>query len=109
MKNDYTVESFTKPPKIKIETSYYTSDGKYEGDGKFNKGDVVVVTKIDSPEMIVLDVLFEEGKTGKDVYSKNGNKILLGILCGWFTTTGQWNEHLFNSKELEKVDYEQTY
>ena len=29
--------------------------------------------------------------------------ILLGVSCGWFTTTGAFQKEIFSSKDLEKL------
>ena len=99
MKDDV---QFTRRPKVSILESYDTDD-------KFNKGDVVALANIEGPDMLVTDVIFEEGKTTKDVYSKAGGKILLGIECGWFTTDHYWLKNIFNSKDLIKLAEEEEF
>ena len=94
------VDVMTRQPRIKMEDSY----NSWSRDN-FNKGDLVGFCKLqDSPDMIVLDVVFEEGSNTKEVYNKNGSKLLLGIKCGWFTVDHFWQEALFNSKDLCKLE-----
>jgi uncharacterized protein YodC (DUF2158 family) len=30
-------------------------------------------------------------------------EVFQGILCKWFTTTGEVQEHVFNTKDLQKI------
>lgn len=96
--NSELIEGLSRAPKVTILEKY-----TIENDYKFNKGDIVSLLKIPGPEMVVLDVVFEEGKHSTvPVYGKTGGKILLGISCGWFTDDKYWMEKTFNSKDLCK-------
>lgn len=67
---------------------------------RFNKGDIVKVNKLSiCPIMIVKDIVFEYTDSG---YIDNGR--LVGINCWWFDTTLQYNEEIFNTKDLVLVN-----
>lgn len=69
----------------------------------FNPGDVVVL-KQDIPNKPVMIVV----KKGTSLF-KHDRKlddkrpVLKGIRCRWFTTSGELQENVFNTKDLIKV------
>lgn len=67
----------------------------------FLPGDVVTIRQdIDNkPTMIVVR---KETKTV--LYKSISNLIFQGILCRWFTTNGQLQEAVFNTKDLIKIN-----
>lgn len=76
----------------------------------FNKGDIVFVEKLEnSPDMIVKDILFDYYETDEEEYysndevSINRKSKLIGIRCWWFSTTHQYCEETFNTKDLSLV------
>ncbi len=66
----------------------------------FLPGDLVTFKKDlpNKPTMIVVkkEVYFFKNKTSED-------NILKGIRCRWFTTTGELQECVFNTKDLMKL------
>lgn len=65
----------------------------------FVPGDKVKVNKLsNSPEMYVVrkkEITFKDGE--------EKNKTLQGMICRWFTTDGQLQEAVFNTKDLIKL------
>jgi hypothetical protein len=62
----------------------------YDNDGFFNKGDVVMVSHIPSPEMVVIGIV-------------RNDDALIGIRCFWFGEDLSYNEQVFNTKDLTKT------
>jgi len=64
----------------------------------FHSGEVVQLKQEipNKPLMIVKRVV-------KSRINDEKGSIFLGVKCYWFTTTMELTEHLFNSKDLEKV------
>ncbi len=67
----------------------------------YRKGDYVVfVHELEGmpKKMVVIDI----PKTNRrDIKDKS---FLLGIKCCWFTTTGEYQEHKFNTKDLKHYE-----
>lgn len=65
----------------------------------FLPGDTVKVSKLEnSPEMLVV------GKSTSSVNVRGfKNTLFQGIKCKWFTTTGEIQSDVFNTKDLQKV------
>lgn len=69
----------------------------------FNAGDVVQLKQNipNKPIMIVVKKETSLFKHDKDVDKKS---VLKGIRCRWFTSTGQLQEAVFNTKDIQKVE-----
>lgn len=67
----------------------------------FNAGDVVEL-KQDIPNKPKMIVIKKETSIFKHD-QKYTKPILLGIRCRWFTSTGQLQESIFNTKDLKHV------
>jgi len=52
------------------------------------------------PQMVVKDIKKSRIK------NEEGKTQLQGISCFWFTNIGEYQEAIFNSKDLEKLDKE---
>lgn len=65
----------------------------------FNPGDLVQLSK-DLPNKPVMMVVRKETSLFKH---KTEKPILKGIRCRWFTTTGQLQEAIFNTKDIQKL------
>lgn len=66
----------------------------------FNAGQLVQL-KQDLPNKPVMIVVKKETSIFKH---GNGKKpILIGIRCRWFTTTGQLQEAIFNTKDIQLI------
>lgn len=69
----------------------------------FNPGDVVVL-KQDIPNKPVMIVVKKETSLFKhDRKLDDKRPVLKGIRCRWFTTSGELQENVFNTKDLIKV------
>lgn len=66
----------------------------------FSAGEVVVLKQdlMFKPDMIVKEMKFSKFK------DDHGKKQLLGVQCYWFTNQGVYQEVLFNTKDLVKVE-----
>lgn len=67
----------------------------------FNAGDLVTLNK-DIPNKPVMIVVKKETSMFKN--QTKDNNILKGIRCRWFTTTGELQEAVFNTKDLNIID-----
>ncbi len=71
----------------------------------FNKGDVVRLKNIDSPEMLVIEVKMESRFSSDDrLDTVKKDKILDGIICLWFDELGRIQEYKWNTKDLVKIN-----
>jgi hypothetical protein len=90
----------------------------------FHKGDVVKLRVLDMsepPEMIVKEIVWETNQDGSIVTRPTtldsgevvNNKVLKGVICGWYSQyrdplgnlrTGEYIEKLFDTRELVKVN-----
>ena len=69
----------------------------------FNPGDVVQL-KQDIPNKPIMIVVKKETSLFKhDRKADDKRPILKGIRCRWFTTSGELQENVFNTKDLIKV------
>lgn len=70
----------------------------------FNPGDIVQL-KQQIPNKPTMIVIKKETSLFKHDYKDLGEKkpILKGIRCRWFTTTGELQESVFNTKDLVKL------
>lgn len=69
----------------------------------FNPGDIVEIKQNipNKPKMIVVK---KETSLFKHDTKRNENKpVLIGIRCRWFTTTGDIQEAVFNTKDIQLV------
>lgn len=66
----------------------------------FNAGDVVQL-KQDIPNKPVMVVVRKETSLFRN--KEDRRSILKGIRCRWFTTTGELQENIFNTKDLIKL------
>lgn len=67
----------------------------------FNPGDLVTLNK-DVPNKPVMMVIKKETSMFKN--QTNKDNILKGIKCRWFTTSGQMQEAVFNTKDLQIIE-----
>ena len=72
----------------------------------FNAGDVVQL-KQDIPNKPTMIVVKKETSLFKHDSKRLEDKrpILKGIRCRWFTSTGELQESVFNTKDLQKISY----
>lgn len=72
----------------------------------FNAGDVVQL-KQDIPNKPTMIVVKKETSLFKHDSKRLEDKrpILKGIRCRWFTSTGELQESIFNTKDLQKISY----
>lgn len=70
----------------------------------FNAGDVVQL-KQDIPNKPIMIVVKKETSLFKHDSKRLEDKrpILKGIRCRWFTSTGELQENVFNTKDLQKL------
>lgn len=69
----------------------------------FNPGDIVQL-KQDIPNKPIMIVVKKETSLFKhDRKADDKKPILKGIRCRWFTTSGELQENVFNTKDLIKV------
>ena len=70
----------------------------------FNAGDVVQL-KQDIPNKPIMIVVKKETSLFKHDSKRLEDKrpILKGIRCRWFTSTGELQESIFNTKDLKKL------
>ena len=73
-----------------------------EEDKYFHAGDIVQL-KQDIPNKPVMIVVKKETSIFKHDIKKDKKSPLTGIRCRWFTTTGELQESVFNTKDLIKV------
>ncbi len=66
----------------------------------FYPGDVVTIRQ-DIPNKPTMLVVKKQTMTIRD--GENKQQVLRGIVCKWFTTTGELQEALFSSKDLIKL------
>jgi len=93
--NDLPFGTFLTPPSIRIESEEYIRPSF------FNKGDIVKVEKLpNAPLMLVEEVVFEKTKSGEIKLDEQGNRILIGIKCGWFGLDSEYREKVWNSKDI---------
>ena len=69
----------------------------------FQPGDLVTL-KQDIPNKPVMIVVKKETKTFKVPSMNNSIEYFRGIKCRWFTTIGEMQESIWNTKDLIKVD-----
>ena len=71
----------------------------------FNAGDVVQL-KQDIPNKPTMIVVKKETSLFKHDSKRLEDKrpILKGIRCRWFTSTGELQENVFNTKDLRKIN-----
>lgn len=69
----------------------------------FLPGDVVTVRQ-DIPNKPTMIVIRKVTKTFKSISNPNSTKTdyFQGILCRWFTTTGEMQEAVYNTKDIMK-------
>lgn len=67
----------------------------------FNPGDLVTLNK-DVPNKPVMMVVKKETSMFKN--QTNKDNVLKGIKCRWFTSTGQMQEAVFNTKDLKIIE-----
>lgn len=67
----------------------------------FNPGDLVTLNK-DVPNKPVMMVVRKETSMFKN--QTNKDNVLKGIKCRWFTTSGQMQEAVFNTKDLQIIE-----
>ena len=69
----------------------------------FNPGDVVQLKQNipNKPKMVVIKKVTSIFK--HDLKKQEDSRILLGIKCMWFTTNGEYQEQIFNTKDLEII------
>jgi len=70
----------------------------------FIPGDLVTI-KHDLPNKPTMLVKGKETKTFKDIEGAH----FIGIKCFWFTTEGLYQESIYNTKDLSKVDSSNAY
>lgn len=63
----------------------------------FSPGDIVTLNK-DLPNKPIMMVVKKETSMFKN--QSNKDNILKGIKCRWFTTSGEMQEAVFNTKDL---------
>ena len=64
----------------------------------FKEGETVRVNKLkNSPIMVVSGIQFS-------ITKDNNQKQLIGVKCFWFTDNYQYQEQVFNTKDLEHVE-----
>lgn len=68
----------------------------------FKAGDIVTL-KQDVPNKPIMMVVCKVTSLFKHDKTKDKNHILLGIKCRWFTSTGELQEAVFNTKDLLKI------
>lgn len=66
----------------------------------FNAGQIVEL-KQDIPNKPVMYVVKKETSVFKHDQKKDKKPILIGIRCRWFTTTGELQEAIFNTKDIK--------
>lgn len=66
----------------------------------FNPGELVQL-KQDLPNKPIMIVVRKETSLFK--HDKNKKSLLIGIRCRWFTTTGELQESIFNTKDLIRI------
>lgn len=66
----------------------------------FNPGDLVTVNK-DLPNKPIMMVVRKETSMFKN--QTNKDNILKGIKCRWFTASGEMQEAVFNTKDIELI------
>lgn len=66
----------------------------------FLPGDLVQI-KQDLPNKPIMIVVRKESSILKNKMS--GENVLKGIRCRWFTTTGEMQEAIFNTKDIQIV------
>lgn len=64
----------------------------------FTPGQLVTLKK-DVPNKPIMLVVRKESSIFKDE-----SNTLIGIRCRWFTTTGELQEAIFNTKDIIKID-----
>ena len=71
----------------------------------FNPGDIVQL-KQDIPNKPIMIVVKKETSLFKhDRKIDDKRPILKGIRCSWFTSTGELQESIFNTKDLIKLEF----
>lgn len=71
----------------------------------FNPGDIVSL-KQDIPNKPIMIVVRKETSLFKhDKKIDDKRPILKGIRCRWFTSTGELQESIFNTKDLIKLEF----
>lgn len=68
-----------------------------------NPGDIVQIRQ-DIPNKPIMMVVRKETSLFKHDQKKDKKSILLGIRCRWFTTTGEMQEAVFNTKDLVLIN-----
>lgn len=69
----------------------------------FNPGDIVTL-KQDIPNKPTMLVIKKETSLFKhDLERKDKKPILIGIRCRWFTTSGNMQEAVFNTKDIKLI------
>lgn len=66
----------------------------------FNPGQIVQL-KQDVPNKPIMIVVRKETSLFKHNRKEDKRPILIGIRCRWFTTSGDMQEAIFNTKDLE--------
>lgn len=69
-----------------------------ENDIYYNPGDLVTIRQDlpNKPNMIVV-------RKESSIFKEDGKNKLKGIRCRWFTTSGELQEAIFNTKDLIKL------
>lgn len=67
----------------------------------FSPGDLVTLNK-DLPNKPIMMVVRKETSMFK--HQSNNKDILKGIRCMWFTTNGELQEYIYNTKDISKID-----
>lgn len=60
---------------------------------RFYSGDVVVLKRMNSPEMLITNKVFLE---------EDGKKSI-SFQCGWFNNSNQWLTTIFDARDLLKI------
>lgn len=76
---------------------------KMEDNVYFNPGQIVMLKQNipNKPKMIVVK---KETSVFKHDHLNEKKPILIGIRCRWFTTNGELQEAIFNTKDLMKIN-----
>ena len=98
--NDENLVGFiVSPPKITIENE--AIDTNKTNTSFFSKGDIVKVERLpNSPLMLVTEIVFQKDDSGEIVLDNFGNRILIGIKCGWFTANAHYLTEVWNTKDI---------
>ena len=68
----------------------------------YNPGDLVILRQ-DIPNKPIMIVVKKETSLFKHDRKSDKRPILKGIRCRWFTSTGELQEAVFNTKDIQKI------